>query len=121
MKDEKKCCKFEGAYSPSNFLDVVTGEYYILDETEIVSTIKAIERILDREIPGKHLRNFKLSDIEYIVNNGINVVLVEITGALSHEDEDFITVYRWFEVPDDFHDELYADTVSAELKALDIF
>lgn len=123
MKSEGKCCRYNGVYSPQNYLYAVTGELFFLNGTDISSTIAEIEKILAEELPDTELWSHELSELEHIVENGLSVVLVQIDGFIGPDDDRMVTVYRWFEVPDDFVPEEDDDEESADisLKALDTF
>lgn len=91
--------KSEQIYSPENYVDAVTGNYYILRGDD---DIESISKILGRF--GYNLWNYPLSEIDHIVENEINVVLVDCM-VYNEEKKEFEHVYRWFEVPDDFEEE----------------
>jgi hypothetical protein len=46
-----------------------------------------------------------LDEIEHIVENGINVVLVDVSGF--NEKDEWITEFRWFEVPEWFEEGMH--------------
>lgn len=91
--------KSEEIYSPENYVDAVTGYYYILRGDD---DVESISKILDRL--GYNLWNYPLSEIDHIVENEIDVVLVDCM-VYNEEKKEFKHVYRWFEVPDDFEEE----------------
>ena len=87
-------------YSPQEFVEVLTGKYYIIDGDNDIENIHALlihEGIESEESP---LWDYPLNEIAHIVENDINVVLVEVavwneeTGHFEHE-------LRWFEIPAD--------------------
>lgn len=91
--------KSEQIYSPENYIDAVTGNYYILRGED---DIESISKILDRF--GYYLWNYPLSEIDHIVENELNVVLVDCM-VWNEDKKEFEHAYRWFEVPDDFKEE----------------
>ena len=92
--------KSETIYSPQQYLLEITDTCYIIQGTD---DIEFIEEVLNMH--GFTLWNYPLSEIEHIVENNLNVVLVECmvensqTNELEHQ-------YRWFEVPEDFKEEI---------------
>lgn len=90
--------KSDKVYSPFRYLTAVVGEY---GKITIGNDIISIENVLKKH--GLCLWNYPLTEIDHILRNNINVVLVECSvwadNWTSHE-----TVYRWFEVPEDFKD-----------------
>lgn len=95
----EKCCKSKQVYSVEDFFDIMTDKYYFLNERKIDSMIIEMEEILEKEFPNHKLRNFDLDDIDYIVENHINVVLVAISGFRDDNLNNFVTEARWFEIP----------------------
>ena len=92
--------KSEQIYSPQNYLEAVTGECYIIRGDD---DIDSIDKILRRKF-NRSFWNYPLSEIDHIVENGLDVVLVDCM-VYNEEKEEFEHVYRWFEVPEDFKDE----------------
>lgn len=91
--------KSKQLYSPGNYLDAVTGNYYIIRGDNDIETISKILEELDYS-----LWNYPLSEIDHIVENELNVVLVDCM-VYNEDKKEFEHVYRWFEVPEDFKDE----------------
>lgn len=89
-------------YSPQSYIEAVTGNYYIFrNDTTILDEIDTLLCLNHLE----NLWNYSLTEIEHIVENGINVVLVDISDY-DVETGNWIKEYRWFEVPEDFNDNL---------------
>ena len=93
--------KSERLYSPQEYLDAVLGECYLFD-SYADDDIKEIEEILKKE--DKALWNYPLTEIDHIVENGIDVVLVDCM-VWSTTECGFNHTLRWFEVPSDFIEE----------------
>ena len=93
--------KSERIYSPQEYLDAVLDECYLFDSF-VENDIEEIEEILKRE--DKSLWNYPLTEIDHIVENGVDVVLVDCM-VWSAEKREYIHSYRWFEVPSDFVEE----------------
>jgi hypothetical protein len=93
--------KSEKIYSPQNYLEAITGNCYIINGED---DIKLIRETLDENGYAGKLWDYPLSEIDHIVENKLNVVLVECMVVNSETDE-FETVYRWFEVPENFKEE----------------
>ena len=91
--------KSERIYSPRQYLEAVTGKYYIAREDD---DIKFIEDGLD--LNGYGFWNFPLSEIDHIVENNLDVVLVDCM-VWNETIKEFKHEYRWFEVPEDFEEE----------------
>ena len=83
--------KSEHIYSPQDYLELVTGKYYVVRGDDDIETI---ESILKEN--GYNLWNYPLSEIEHIVENSLNVVLVDCL-FYDEEKSEFEHIYRWFE------------------------
>ena len=92
--------KSEQIYSPQNYLEAVTGQCYVVRGDNDIDTIETI-----LETYGYNFWNYPLSEIDHIVENEINVVLVDCM-VYNEEKKEFEHVYRWFEVPEDFEEEI---------------
>lgn len=92
--------KSEGIYSPQNYVSAVTGVCYFLKHEK--QPYKEIKEILGYYHDYENLWDYPLSEIEHIVENEIPVVLVDVSH---YEGDNYITEYRWFEVPEDFVEE----------------
>lgn len=92
--------KSEKLYSPQNYLESVTGNCYIINGEDDVKFINRVLYENDLDI----LWNYPLSEIDHIVENGLNVVLVDCMVA-NEETDEFEHEYRWFEVPEWFKEE----------------
>ncbi len=88
--------KSEKLFSPQNYLLSVTGNCYVIDGDNDVDTIESI-----LEENDLCLWSYPLSEMDYIVENSIDVVLVECL-ILDEWSGDYEKVLRFFEVPDDF-------------------
>lgn len=93
FRNKKVKITSEKLYSPQNYLDLVTGKCYIIEGD---NDIRTIERILNEF--NLSSSNYALSDIEYILENELRVVLVKCM-IYDEKAEKFEHVYRWFEVP----------------------
>lgn len=91
--------KSEKIYSPQNYLELMTGVCYFIDGE---NDVEFIEKILDEDCNSTW--SYPLSEIDHIVENGLNVVLVDCM-VVNEDTDNFEHVYRWFEVPEDFRDE----------------
>lgn len=95
---KKSNVKFNGIYSPQNYVGEVLGTYYFFQYKG--SMIDEIHDFL--LLNGYALRDYPLTEIDHIVENNLNVVLVDCSH---YEGDDYINEYRWFEVPEDFEPE----------------
>ena len=96
--------KSKQIYSPQNFVDALTGYCYIF---QCDDTIKEIHDLLKKhkvETRCNPLWDYPLNEIEHIVENKIPVVLVDVSGF--NEKVEWVQEYRWFEVPEDFQEEM---------------
>lgn len=91
--------KSEHIYSPQNYLEAVTGECYIIRGDDDIAEIETILEDYDYSF-----WNYPLSEIDHIVENGLDVVLVDCM-VYNEDKKEFEHVYRWFEVPEDFKEE----------------
>ena len=79
--------------SPQNFLELVTGECFIIHTSKPV--IQQIEEILDDyKLP---FVSYDLKDVHLALSAGVPIVLVDCCDT----DENFqpIISYRWFQIP----------------------
>ena len=92
--------KSEQIYSPQSYLVAVTGDCYLIRGEDDVAFIHGV---LAQE--GLDLWDYPLSEIDHIVENNLNVVLVDCM-VVNEETDQFEHEYRWFEVPEDFEEEV---------------
>lgn len=92
--------KSKRLYSPQEYLDAVLGECYLFDSF-VENDIEELEKILI--YADKPLWNYRLTEIDHIVENEIDVVLVDCM-VFSAEEGGYVHTLRWFEVPSDFID-----------------
>lgn len=95
--------KSEQIYSPQKYLDGVTGNCYIIDGDNDIELIRGILNEC-----GYELWDYPMSEIGHIVENNLDVVLVECM-VYNKSTKEYETVYRWFEVPEDFEKEYEED------------
>ena len=91
--------KSEKIYSPQRYLELITGKCYMVDGE---NDVEFIETIIEKECDS--MWSYPLSEIDHIVEEGLDVVLVDCM-IINEETDNFEHVYRWFEVPSDFEDE----------------
>ena len=89
--------KSEKLYTPQTYLELVTGEYFIVKGDNDIDTI---ENILKDFKLDDDLWNYPLSEIDHIVENDLNVVLVECM-VYNNNTKEYEHVYRWFEVTEE--------------------
>jgi len=94
--------KSEIMYGPQGFVEAVTGRCYIFRSDTISGLMEEIDECL-AENQLRDLWDYPLSEIDEIVHNDVNVVLVELTGE--NDDGEWVAVYRWYEVPENFTEE----------------
>lgn len=100
--------KSNKVYTPQSFLESLTGNCYFLIGDDVVNEIHRVLRKNGVEDDECYLGDYPLSEIDHIVELGLNVVLVDCSGFNS--DDEFVNEFRWFEVPEDFaEEEKYAD------------
>ena len=92
--------KSEKIYSPQQYLEAVTGMYCV---TKGDNDIQFIQDILEED--GYTLWDYPLSEIYHIVEHSLKVVLVDCL-VYNGATEEFEHEYRWFEVPEDFEEEV---------------
>lgn len=89
--------KSEKLYTPQTYLELVTGEYFIVKGDNDIDTI---ENILKDFKLDDDLWNYPLSEIDHIVENDLDVVLVECM-VYNNNTKEYEHVYRWFEVTEE--------------------
>lgn len=97
--------KSQTIFSPQNYLLAMTGECYILDDD--FDAVKAIHLILQKhgvENEKRKIADFPFTDARQVVESNLDVVLVDISGYGS--DDEWNREYRWFEVADEFKEEV---------------
>ena len=91
--------KSEKIYSPQQYLEAITGKCYVVSGC---NDIEVIQCVLDDH--GFYLWDYPLTEIDHIVENGLNVVRVDCMVENPKTDE-LEHTYRWFEVPEDFKED----------------
>lgn len=91
--------KSEKLYTPQTYLELVTGEYFLIHGD---NDIEEVENILCK-FGFDCLNNYPLSEIDHIVENDLNVVLVDCM-VYNDKTKEYEHVYRWFEVDEDFEE-----------------
>ena len=95
--------KSEEIFSPQNYVMAMTGECYcFMDDCDIIKEIHKCLRYHGVENENNTIWDFPFTEIEHIVENGLDVVLVDVSG---YGADGWKTEYRWFEVTDDFNGE----------------
>lgn len=89
-----KIVRYEGAYSPQNYVEMVTGQCYLFQTDKFSDVIAEIQHLLG--INGYRFRDYPLSEIAGIIEKELDVVLVKLAGEDSSGE--WRTVYHWFEV-----------------------
>ena len=100
MKTTSKYVKSEKIYTPQSYCEKMTGCCYGFNQDD---TVGEIEEVLKRHGLESENWSYPLSEIDHIVENGLNVVLVDVSGFDKHGK--WRQEYRWFEVPEDFEEE----------------
>ena len=91
--------KSEQIYTPQAYLEAITGKCYFMGNE---CPVDFIQEILVAEEHTDNLWDYHLTEIEHIVENNLNVILVD---CCHYYGDEFITEFRWFEVPEDFKEE----------------
>lgn len=97
----KNVVKSNKLYSPQNYLELITGNTYIVQGDD---DIEFIEDILEKE--GYCLWNYPITEVEHLIETEIPVVLVDCM-VYSEEKKEYEHEYRWFEV--DFEENITDD------------
>ena len=95
-----KYVKSEKLYTPQTYCEKLTGRCYGFDHED---TVFEIETVLKRHGLESEHWSYPLSEIDHIVENGLNVVLVDVSGF--DKQGKWRQEYRWFEVFDDFEED----------------
>jgi hypothetical protein len=86
-------------YSPSEFVEVLTGKYYIFNGTNDIDDIHIYLYENGIETEECQLWDYSLDAIDHIVENNIPVVLVSV--LVEDDDGKLNQELRWFEIPAD--------------------
>lgn len=87
-------------YSPQSYVGAITGAYYFFKhKTHPVDEIQHLLKLNGYD----NLWDYPLTEIDHIVENNLNVILVDCSHYKGHI---YVNEYRWFEVPEDFEDEM---------------
>ena len=90
----------EKIYTPQQYLEAITDKHYIVRGENDIMFIRSV--LMDEDLI---LWDHPMSEIDYIVENNLNVVLVDCM-VVNEETDQFEHQYRWFEVPEDFEEEV---------------
>ena len=90
--------KSEQVYAPENYVCAVTGNYYFFKHN--MTPLEEIRYLLG---PEYDLWDYPLTEIDHIVENNLDVVLVDVSRFKTNGE--WISEFRWFEVPEDFEEE----------------
>lgn len=93
--------KSEKLYSAQTYLETLTGVCYSCSGDD---DCEFIRKALDENGRGDDLWDYPLNEIDYIVENDLNVVLVDCL-VYNEDEKTFEHQLRWFEVPEDFTEE----------------
>lgn len=88
-------------YSPSEFVEIMTGRSYIMtgdNDVEAIHRMLKNEGVEDEEYP---IFDYPLDEIDEIMEADTYVVLVDCL-VLDDDEINFRHEYRWFECGDDF-------------------
>lgn len=86
-----------GLYSPQEFVEILTGKYYMIDGDDDIEEIHDLLRENGIESEESPLWDYALNEIDHIVENDINVVLVDVMFLDGYGN--FVHELRWFEIP----------------------
>lgn len=97
--------KSDKIFSPQLYVEAVTGNYYIFPNDGL-SYLEIIRKLLEENCLD-HLWDYPFKEIDHIVENNLDVVLVDC-GEYADAEHGVVWVndYRWFEVPEDFTEEV---------------
>lgn len=86
-------------YSPQNFMEALTGKCYTFNIEK--SVLEQVYHLLF--VNGFiNLKDCPLTDTNYIIENNLNVVLVDVSD-FDEATNKWVQEYRWFEIPESFH------------------
>lgn len=91
----KGIIKDKNVYSPQSYLELVTGNCYVVSGD---NDIEFIEKILEEF--DYCLWNYPVDETDHIKENEINVVPVDCM-IYNNKTKEYEHVLRWFEVPED--------------------
>ena len=83
-------------YSPQNYLEIVTGKCFFFHLSESIEV--QVNRILCDEDLGS-VRSYALSDLSSLVEDGTNVVLVDMSD-FNDATSAWESNLMWYEIPE---------------------
>ena len=86
-------------YSPREFVEVLTGKYYIFDGTNDIDDIHILLYENGIETKEQQLWDYALNDIDHVIEHDLPVVLVSV--LVEDEEGNLNQGVRWFEIPED--------------------
>ena len=87
---------YDGVLTPQAYLEIMTGNYYILKNP---NQVEEVEKILDKEEGDGAYWTYSMYDTAEVLENNKNIVLVEFVNITYESEQEHI--YRWCEVPED--------------------
>jgi hypothetical protein len=87
-----KAIKYSGVLTAQEYLEIMTGRYYMLNGD---NQVEEVEKILDREFGEGAFWSYALDDLPD--KYGWAVVLVECVNITEQCGQE--KIYRWFEIP----------------------
>ena len=105
----KNIVKSNKLYSPQNYLELITGNTYIIQGD---NDIEFIEKILEQE--GYCLWNYSLNEVEHLIESEIPVVMVDCM-IYKEEKNEYEHEIRWFEV--NFEENLVDDKIPQKIES----
>ena len=105
----KTIVKSTKLYSPQNYLELITGNVYIVQGD---NDIEFIEKILEQE--GYCLWNYSINEVEHLIEAEIPVVFVECM-VYNSNTEQYDKEIRFFEV--DFEENIVDDEIPQKIES----
>ena len=94
-------------YTPQDYVEAVTGHRYTFDKNICAEIGKRLE-----DNGFSSLWDYSLSETGHVVQNKLSVVLVDVSEIKENGKKE--TEYRWFEVPEGFHEK--SNTVNSKFE-----
>ena len=84
-------------YSPQEFVEILTGKYYIFNGINDIDDIHTYLYVEGIETEEQQLWDYALDEIDHVIEHDLPIVLVKV--LVEDDDGNLQSEVRWFEIP----------------------